>query len=212
MRLARSLDRMRDSRALTRAVGVGSAMVVIALVGVELVAPHDLTFGAAQLVPLVAAWALVERRMAVAILVLAAAGRVVDAAAHDIPLGLAVVEVISYIAVFALIAIVLDPGLRNAGRDPVASGREAEAAGSSIEHSLVPDSVPTASGENALTTRERQVVELTARGLTAAQIAQRLAIGRRTVETHLAHAYGKLGVRTKHDLVAQQFERDAPSP
>jgi predicted transposase YbfD/YdcC len=37
-------------------------------------------------------------------------------------------------------------------------------------------------------------------GLTAKAIGQRLHIGERTVETHLAHAYAKLGVRSRWEL------------
>jgi DNA-binding NarL/FixJ family response regulator len=57
-----------------------------------------------------------------------------------------------------------------------------------------------------LTRRERQVAELAARGLAAPQIAQRLHIGVRTVETHLAHIYPKLGVSSKQQLVLHATE------
>jgi DNA-binding CsgD family transcriptional regulator len=52
-----------------------------------------------------------------------------------------------------------------------------------------------------LTRREREVVELATRGLTNAEIAKRLSISARTVETHLQHVYGKLGLRSRRDLV-----------
>lgn len=45
-----------------------------------------------------------------------------------------------------------------------------------------------------LTTRERQVLQLAAEGLTARAIGRRLGVGGRTVETHLRHAYAKLRV------------------
>jgi len=54
---------------------------------------------------------------------------------------------------------------------------------------------------NVLSRRELQVVRLAVQGLTAAQIAEQLAIGERTVETHLANVYAKLGVKSKLDLV-----------
>lgn len=54
-----------------------------------------------------------------------------------------------------------------------------------------------------LTRREREVVVLAARGRTAPEIADLLHIGERTVETHLANAYPKLGVRSKLELVKQ---------
>jgi DNA-binding CsgD family transcriptional regulator len=44
------------------------------------------------------------------------------------------------------------------------------------------------------------VVALAVEGLTARAIGQRLHIGERRVETHLAHAYAKLGVRSRWEL------------
>ncbi|MFY9719072.1 MAG: LuxR C-terminal-related transcriptional regulator, partial [Candidatus Cybelea sp.] len=54
----------------------------------------------------------------------------------------------------------------------------------------------------ALTRRERDVVELAARGYSNKLIASERAIGERTVETHLAAAYRKLGVRSRAELAA----------
>jgi DNA-binding NarL/FixJ family response regulator len=45
-----------------------------------------------------------------------------------------------------------------------------------------------------LTARERQVLAVAAEGLTARQIGVRLGVQERTVTTHLARIYGKLGV------------------
>jgi DNA-binding NarL/FixJ family response regulator len=61
-------------------------------------------------------------------------------------------------------------------------------------------------GPGSLTTRERQVAELAAGGYTASQIAARLGIGVRTVETHLARGYRKLGVTCKLQLVRRAGE------
>jgi DNA-binding CsgD family transcriptional regulator len=54
---------------------------------------------------------------------------------------------------------------------------------------------------NGLTRRERDVAQLAALGYTAREIGERLFIGERTVETHLAHAYAKLGIRSKSELI-----------
>lgn len=64
----------------------------------------------------------------------------------------------------------------------------------------------TVHGPDSLTTRERQVAELAAGGYTAPQIATRLHIGVRTVETHLAHSYSKLGITSKQQLVVHGAE------
>jgi DNA-binding CsgD family transcriptional regulator len=50
------------------------------------------------------------------------------------------------------------------------------------------------SGVAALTPSERRVVDLAASGATNAEIAQELFVGAKTVETHLSHAYAKLGI------------------
>lgn len=52
----------------------------------------------------------------------------------------------------------------------------------------------------SLTGREREVVELAARGLTNREIATRLYVSIRTVHTHLCHAYAKLGLSDRDRL------------
>ena len=61
-----------------------------------------------------------------------------------------------------------------------------------------------------MTLREREVVKLALHGLTARQIGAKLFITDRTVETHLAHAYGKLGVRSRFELIARLAEIEPP--
>jgi DNA-binding NarL/FixJ family response regulator len=61
-------------------------------------------------------------------------------------------------------------------------------------------------GPLALSRRERQIARLAVKGQTAREIAKQLLISERTVETHLASAYGKLGVRSKLDLVRRASE------
>jgi DNA-binding NarL/FixJ family response regulator len=59
----------------------------------------------------------------------------------------------------------------------------------------------------ALTTREREVLQLVAEGLTSHAIAQRLGVSRRTVESHRANLMRKLGVPTTAALVRLVAER-----
>jgi DNA-binding CsgD family transcriptional regulator len=56
-------------------------------------------------------------------------------------------------------------------------------------------------GVASLTPRQRQVCELAASGTTNRAIAQQLFLSVKTVETHLAAAYEKLGVETREALV-----------
>ncbi len=52
-----------------------------------------------------------------------------------------------------------------------------------------------------LSDREREVLHLAAEGLTSAEIAERLSLSPRTVETHRSSMMRKLGLRTQTDLV-----------
>lgn len=60
-----------------------------------------------------------------------------------------------------------------------------------------------AAAASTLTRRERQVLDLVAEGLTSRQIAVRLGVSERTVETHVGSLYGKLGVRTRVQAVTR---------
>ena len=51
-----------------------------------------------------------------------------------------------------------------------------------------------------LTRRELEVATLAARGLGDREIADVLVVSVRTVESHLASAYRKLGITTRRDL------------
>ena len=61
-------------------------------------------------------------------------------------------------------------------------------------------------GPAAISDRESEVARLAASGLTAREIAERLFIGERTVETHLRNVYAKLGVANKRELVLRAAE------
>jgi ATP/maltotriose-dependent transcriptional regulator MalT len=66
-------------------------------------------------------------------------------------------------------------------------------------------------GEDALTTRERQVASLAADGLSNRAIAEELVVTVKTVEWHLRHVFAKLGVRSRREL-AGQMASGAPVP
>jgi DNA-binding CsgD family transcriptional regulator len=54
----------------------------------------------------------------------------------------------------------------------------------------------------ALTPREQEVFVLVCLHLQDREIAERLFVSPRTVESHVAHILGKLGVRSRRDAVA----------
>jgi two-component system nitrate/nitrite response regulator NarL len=61
-------------------------------------------------------------------------------------------------------------------------------------------SLPSQPG--ALTRREREIVELVARGLSNKEVAQALCIEATTVKTHVHHILGKLGLRRRTEIAA----------
>jgi two-component system response regulator NreC len=62
--------------------------------------------------------------------------------------------------------------------------------------------------ENALTAREVEVLRLIALGHTSVEIARKLHLSPRTVETHRAHIHRKLGLATRAQLVGYALRRD----
>ncbi|NMO03567.1 hypothetical protein HH308_20330 [Gordonia sp. TBRC 11910] len=67
-----------------------------------------------------------------------------------------------------------------------------------------PTSSPAAKGIPGidLTRREEEIAALVAEGLTNREIAERLVIGKRTVDTHVAHILAKWGLRRRSEIVA----------
>jgi DNA-binding NarL/FixJ family response regulator len=60
-----------------------------------------------------------------------------------------------------------------------------------------------ASGWESLTPTERDVVRLVSEGLANKDIAARLFVSPRTVQTHLTHVYTKLGLTSRMQLVQE---------
>lgn len=73
---------------------------------------------------------------------------------------------------------------------------------------VTPDCVPTVA--EALTPREREVLDLLAEGLRNAEIAERLHVSPHTVRTHVAAVMGKLGAHTRAHAVAIALGRARP--
>jgi two-component system, NarL family, response regulator NreC len=69
------------------------------------------------------------------------------------------------------------------------------------------ESVSRAIAGNELTAREAEVVRLIALGHTSAEIARKLHLSRRTVETHRARLHRKLGLSSRAELVSYALGR-----
>lgn len=66
---------------------------------------------------------------------------------------------------------------------------------------------PVAAGSETLSAREREVLELVARGTSNREIAAVLFISEATVKTHLSHVFAKLGAKDRAAAVAVAYDR-----
>ncbi len=64
----------------------------------------------------------------------------------------------------------------------------------------IDEQITEAAGIEKLTPREREVVNLIARGYTYRETASRLDISVKTLETHMHHIFDKLGIASRHEL------------
>ncbi|MGH9940931.1 MAG: response regulator [Pyrinomonadaceae bacterium] len=67
--------------------------------------------------------------------------------------------------------------------------------------------IGTINKHETLTTREREVLQLSAEGHTNSEIAARLGISTRTAETHRSRLMHKLGLHTQADLIRYALRR-----
>lgn len=66
---------------------------------------------------------------------------------------------------------------------------------------------PVPSGSETLSAREREVLELVAKGTSNREIAAVLFISEATVKTHLTHVFAKLGAKDRAAAVAVAYDR-----
>ena len=74
------------------------------------------------------------------------------------------------------------------------------------------DDRPPTPATGALSRRELRVARLVAAGRSNREIGGELHISRRTVETHIAHAFQKLDVRSRSQLAVLVAAEDARGP
>ncbi len=105
--------------------------------------------------------------------------------------------------------------LKDAPRDELLRAVREAAEG----HGVLAPSVATllmsrvrAPGQDLLSQRELEVLELVAAGTTNREAAARLFISEATVKTHLLHVYAKLGVSDRAAAVAEAYNRGLLTP
>jgi len=74
-----------------------------------------------------------------------------------------------------------------------------------------PATAERGTGAKALTRREREIADLVADGLGNREIAERLYLSKRTVDSHVEHIFTKLGFSSRTQLAAWVRERGEPA-
>jgi DNA-binding NarL/FixJ family response regulator len=105
--------------------------------------------------------------------------------------------------------------LKNARSSELIDAVRRVSAGESVLHPSVAKKVlrrlaapvEQAHEEEVLTPRELEVLQLAGRGLTNREIAQRLVLSPRTVESHMANIFGKLNVGSRTEAVLVGLRR-----
>jgi DNA-binding NarL/FixJ family response regulator len=76
----------------------------------------------------------------------------------------------------------------------------------------IDESISMDSALARLTPREREVVNLIARGYTYRETASRLGMAVKTLENHMGHIFDKLSVASRHELTALAYEEGYVRP
>ncbi|RII15674.1 Transcriptional regulatory protein LiaR [Streptomyces sp. YIM 130001] len=103
--------------------------------------------------------------------------------------------------------------LKDAPRDELFAAVRAAAGGRTVLSPAVASRLVTAvrtpqpPADAALSTREREVLALVAKGTSNREIARLLFISEATVKTHLTHIYGKLDANDRASAVAVAYDR-----
>ena len=188
-----------------------ACIVLLSLVFVgDILTPVQIAVSALGLIPLLAAMWLLSWRLAWAVGAVAIGQLIVTGALGTLSLPTIAAEGSAYI-VLALVCRLYAATIAKLFFGAAAQNGSPEGQTPWLSLTLTVGGRRSARGLDNLTERERQVTRLAARGYTAREIGDELHIGRRTVETHLANAYDKLGVRSKRELVRAASGAEAAS-
>jgi non-specific serine/threonine protein kinase len=110
----------------------------------------------------------------------------------------------------------LDTGLPALAARPAAAGQAAgpAATGQTTARPAATGPAPEGPWRSELTGREREIAALVASGLSNREIAAKLVISKRTVDAHVEHIFGKLGMSSRIQLTVWLREQlpDAREP
>jgi DNA-binding CsgD family transcriptional regulator len=172
---------------------LGCVLLLGAIFGLEVITPVDVV-GALALLPLAAgAWVLSGRMAGMVI----AAGAMLFALALVVEWGNRVTLLLVGIPVLVTAGTVR---LYASSLCVAPLGDKQKSRGVAWP-ALHADQFDDGYAEAALTHRELEVARLAARAYTAAEIGHQLHIGERTVESHIASTYLKLGIRSRSELI-----------
>jgi DNA-binding NarL/FixJ family response regulator len=131
------------------------------------------------------------------------------------------VELLNSLRPGCSIVVVCDPAGRAIVRKALRAGVDGFVSHAALEQALQPTLAAVLAGQLSgprsirarvtwatFSTREKQVLELVAGGLTNAEIADRLYLSESTVKSHLSSSFRKLGVSSRAEAAAAVLDRE----